>query len=485
MNFPGQIDQHPIGVPLSRPVPEQHGRRPDRGRRRSLVAVLTLLGVATATGPAVAGTVSAPVVAAPAAAAPALAAAAPAAPAAAAPAAAAATALKSPFSVVQATIRDARRIPAPTSGSEILLYANSSTATITLTGSGRVVLLLAGNACAGVMPIVAADIDGVRSGTVKVVDQTTYHIAPVGKSVALGTHVVTVRLTNDYADATCDRNAVLSAAYMEFAGAPPVAQTPAATPGTSNTGRPRGTNLAVHQGDLVITKAGTVIDGWDVRGRILVKADNVTVRHSVIRGGAALTVHGALIESWWGFKNLTVTDSTLRASSPSVNVDGISGANYTAARLDVYDVVDQVKVIGSNVTVRDSWLHDSFHSTNDPNQADGKTHDDNVQIEGGSNIVLEGNLLTGAHNAGIMLTQNKSVTSNVRVQGNWISDGACQINVDQKGKAAIQGTSILENRFGPGSYGATCAMRLPKTSPIKVTSNTWLQTGKAATANLY
>jgi hypothetical protein len=292
-------------------------------------------------------------------------------------------------------------------------------------------------------------------------------------------------MTNDYSNATCDRNAVVASAHLEFPGEPVAAPVPGEIPGPTNTGAPKGVNLTVHQGDLVVTTPGTVIDGWDVRGRVLVKADDVTIRNSVIRGGGPLGSYGALVQSWWGFKNLRVSDSTLQASSPGVNVDGISGANYTAERLDISDVVDQVKVIGGNVTVRDSWLHDNFHSDNDPNQADGITHDDNVQIEGGDRVVLENNVMSGAHNAAIMITQNHSTTADVRIRANWMADGACTVNVDEKGRGSFQGVAISENRFDTGRYGDTCAMRLPASSPIVVTSNTWVDSGAPASANMY
>lgn len=256
-------------------------------------------------------------------------------------------------------------------------------------------------------------------------------------------------------------------------------------PGSSNTGAPSGT-LRVINGDLKITTRGTVLDGVDIRGYVSIQADDVTIRNSVIRGGAAPSTDRALVMAWWGYKNLVIEDTTLVPSAPSVYTDGISGSNFTARRLDISGVVDPVKVIGNNVTVVDSWLHDTFHSRNDPTQSDGFTHDDSVQITGGSNILLRGNLMEDSHNAAIMVSQGYAITSQVRIESNWLGDGVCTINVTQAPRnTPIQGMTISNNRFAPGSEDTRCPMRLPDSSPISVSGNVWDATGLAAKPNWF
>lgn len=263
----------------------------------------------------------------------------------------------------------------------------------------------------------------------------------------------------------------------------PLPGTVAAMAAARRFGVPAGTALTVHVGNLVITRPGTVIDGMDVHGTIRVMADNVTIERSIVRGGAAATRTDALIAAWWGAKNLLVQDTTLRAQNRSLHIDGIAGANFTARGLDVSQVVDTVKVIGSNVTVLDSYLHDHYYSADDPNQPDGHTHDDGVQIEGGTNILVRDNLIVGAHNAAVMITQNFSQTGNVRIDGNWMENGACAINVTQLGLGTpIVGLSITGNHFGTGAYGMTCPMRLPRTSTFTVTGNRWLADGAVPVA---
>ncbi|HEY3337242.1 MAG TPA: hypothetical protein VGK18_01950, partial [Propionicimonas sp.] len=99
------------------------------------------------------------------------------------------------------------------------------------------------------------------------------------------------------------------------------------------------------------------------------------------------------------------------------------------------------------------------------------------------------NKITGFHNAAIQVTQNNQATHDVTVRNNKFSGGACQINVTDKGAggagAPIYSFSLTSNGFGPGDYGTTCPMRLPKTSSFTVTANTWLTTGAAATPNYF
>jgi hypothetical protein len=258
------------------------------------------------------------------------------------------------------------------------------------------------------------------------------------------------------------------------------AAAPAAKPTASNTGVPDGTALRVHSGDLNVTTNGAIIDGLDVRGSIYVHANNVTIKRSIIRGGPKSPNNQALIASWWGNTNIKVQDSTLVASYPSYYLDGLSGGNITATRLDISRVVDSVKVIGGNVSVTNSWLHGNAHFSPDPLQSDNQTHDDGIQITGGKNITITGNTVEGAHNAAIMVGQGKT-TGNINISGNWLAGGGCTINVTQAGTGTpIQGMAIRTNKFGPGNHGTACPMRLPSSSPIALSANVWASNGKPA-----
>ncbi len=370
------------------------------------------------------------------------------------------------FTVYMGGERAATGTPAPASGAEVVLPKTGSSATTTVSGSGRIVIGATGNNCDG-WPVLAVTADGKSQGTVHLGSTTNYGAYLTSAALAGGSHQVKVTFTNDlYAAGRCDRNAYLASVRME---SPSTTLTATAVttgkPTATNTGVPDGTVLKAHAGDLNVTQDGAVIDSLDVKGAVYIKANNVTIKRTLVRGGPASSKNMALIASWWGYTNTRIEDSTLRADYPSYWVDGISGKNISANRLDISRVVDSVKVIGGNVSVTNSWLHANAHFEPDPNQSDGRTHDDGVQVTGGKNVTVTGNNIEDGHNSAIMIGQG-TTTGNVKVAGNWLSDGGCAINVSQAGTGTpILGMSITSNRFGPGRYSTSCPMRLPSASP--------------------
>ena len=113
-----------------------------------------------------------------------------------------------------------------------------------------------------------------------------------------------------------------------------------------------------------------------------------------------------------------------------------------------------------------------FGPEEDHSHPDG-SHDDNIQIEGGTNILIQHNTTEGAHNAGIMVTQNVARTSNVRVIGNRMSGGSCTINLSEKGKGPITGFLVQDTIFGPSSLDR-CAVIAPTTSTPTVQNSFYL-----------
>ncbi len=283
------------------------------------------------------------------------------------------------------------------------------------------------------------------------------------------------------------------------ANSPAPTPTPTPTPTTTATGStssvasatspygvPSGTPLRVVTGDLTITQDGYVLDGVDLYGYVSVKANNVTIKNSIIRGGATATSDRALIMDWNGGTNLVVKDTTLVPQHRSIWLDGISGKNFTAERLDVSGVVDAVKVLGSGVTIRDSFLHDAYYQGSGVSyQSDGQTHNDAVQIEGGGNIALTGNTMTGFHNAAVMITQNSSTITGVTLQNNTLAGGGCTINLSEKGKGAMTGVKMLTNKFGTNRDSSTsCPIIMPPATLAiaQVSGNTWLDNGTTVNA---
>ncbi|HEY8588030.1 MAG TPA: hypothetical protein VIL55_00625 [Naasia sp.] len=238
-------------------------------------------------------------------------------------------------------------------------------------------------------------------------------------------------------------------------GQPSVAPEPA--PAGGGYGVPSGTVLTVLNGDQIITTPGAVLDGLDIHGRVIVKAPNVTIRNSIVRGADTGSKHG-LVDALAGAAGLRIIDTEIAAAVPNYYVNGIMGYNFELRRVNIHSVIDQVHLTGGNVTIADSWLHDNLHFSPDPNHADNKSHDDNIQIQAGDNITIVNNILSGSHTAAVIITQGMGKVSNVLLQGNRVDDGGCSVNIAENAHGPLAGISIIDNTFGLTMKFARCAV---------------------------
>ena len=239
------------------------------------------------------------------------------------------------------------------------------------------------------------------------------------------------------------------------------------TPSASNTGVPTGKTLTAYNGTLTITTPGTVVDGLDVSGTIIVKADNVTIKNTRVRGVTSNTYTTPLIHFQSGNKNLVVQDSELIPSSPNQYQYGIIGWNFTLDRVEIAKVVDGVHIIGSNTIVRNSYIHDiRAYVVNG-----STTHSDGIQIQVGSNHRVTNNRIEGGYNSAIQVTQDRGDTSDLQITGNWMSNGLCSVNIAEKGLGPIAGVNVSTNTFGRGQRSQDCAIVRPTTTTVTATGN--------------
>jgi hypothetical protein len=120
------------------------------------------------------------------------------------------------FTVVNGANRPATGIPAPASGTHASLWANSSNATATISGSGRVQIGAIGDNCQG-WPAIRLTVDGTDVGQSTIVSATHYGTYPIGPALGQGQHAVRVQFVNDFSGSGCDRNVHIAYARMEFA----------------------------------------------------------------------------------------------------------------------------------------------------------------------------------------------------------------------------------------------------------------------------
>jgi hypothetical protein len=253
---------------------------------------------------------------------------------------------------------------------------------------------------------------------------------------------------------------------------------PAARPGPTNTGVTPGTHLTRRDGNLIITTAGATYNGLDIHGFVTVRAPNVTITNSIIRGGVeSATNVGIVTNVSTNGTNFVLTDSELVPEFPSVYIDGIKGWNYTLNRVNIHGTVDTAKVFGDNATIENSWLHDTVYYDHDPYQGGGHTHNDGVQVLSGTNIHIQHNTITGAYNAAMQVTQGHGAVNGLWFTGNWADGGGCTVNLNNSPMPTMGPVTVSDNRFGHDTRNANCPIIATQATQLTATGNVWDDTG--------
>jgi hypothetical protein len=250
-------------------------------------------------------------------------------------------------------------------------------------------------------------------------------------------------------------------------------------PGPPNTGVPAGTRLTVVNGDQTYRTDNQVISGLDIHGYVRITARNVTLKNSIVRGGAP-RCNAAVIQIVDG-ASATIVDTEIDAANPNPCLDGIFATSATLTRLKVHNVVDGVKAY-DNVVLQDSYVYGLSWFASDPNQGGGATHNDCVQTyEGNHSIVLRRNTLDAGPkgNAAYQVTQDfGGVSEDLHIEGNWLDGGGCTLNFAHKGgPTPMTKIYVVNNRFGRGSTFNCPILVSTQTQLSQNTGNVWDDTG--------
>lgn len=232
----------------------------------------------------------------------------------------------------------------------------------------------------------------------------------------------------------------------------PTAGASAGKPSASSVGVPAGVTLKRHDGNLTITQDGTRINGLDIHGFVDVKANNVKITNSIIRGGKGTTFRGLL--NSLSKTGLVIEDSEFKPEFQTVYLDGIIAQNFTARRIHVQGGVDNVKITGDNSIITDSLLENTVHYASDPNQGGGATHNDNIQISKGRNIVLQRNTIRGSQTHTILGQAAHGPTA-LKIDGNWLDGAICNVKLQVRNGHQLTGT-VSNNKFGPNRVWQRC-----------------------------
>lgn len=248
---------------------------------------------------------------------------------------------------------------------------------------------------------------------------------------------------------------------------------PSGFPTAQTTGVPRGTRLQRVTGDVMVRIDGTVLDGLEIRGCVVVRANRVVIRNSVIRcGGGRTTPFPVRVID--GFTGLLIEDT---------EIDGLGrakvallGSNWTARRVDVHHSTDGLRM-GSNTTVERSYVHDLSRLAG--------THNDAIQTIGGRNITIIGNTLLAYNavtddpmNGAIQTGRLHAPLSGVLVAGNYMDGGSYTI---RGGAGPRDGHLISDYVFRNNIIGRNCMYGPVNGIEAPVTwepNNRWVDSGE-------
>ena len=212
-------------------------------------------------------------------------------------------------------------------------------------------------------------------------------------------------------------------------------------PDGDSTGVPEGVTLTPSE-TMTITEDGTVIDGLHVSGRIIIAANDVTVRNTLVETGTSL--YPIRVEN--GASNALIEDVEVDNQGGTGLGIFTSGDGTTIRRVDIHSAEDGIRIQADDVLVEDSFVHDM--------QRQEGGHHDSIQIRRGDNVTIRGNNLQSYKastddpmNAALQLGSllGDDEISNLLVIGNLMNGGNFTIN---GGRGIVDSARYADNAFG-------------------------------------
>ncbi len=259
---------------------------------------------------------------------------------------------------------------------------------------------------------------------------------PVAAAAAVGATLIGAALVAALQPSGSPTGAPTSAA------AAPSPSRRAEPPDASTTGVVAGTALRRVDG-LEVVRDGAVLEGLEVRGALVIAADNVTVRNTrIVTDTERYPVHvregvvGALLEY--------IEVDNQGSSGKGIYFDGGTGSVRYA---DVHSAEDGIAISADGVLVEHSYVH-HLHRTS-------TSHNDAIQIRRGHGITIRYNNLqayndlTGDHlNAAIQIGSlvGDEPIAGLQVIGNWMNGG--NVTVNGGGRGEVASAVYRDNRFG-------------------------------------
>ncbi|MET3899018.1 Ca2+-binding RTX toxin-like protein [Devosia sp. UYZn731] len=213
-------------------------------------------------------------------------------------------------------------------------------------------------------------------------------------------------------------------------------------PDATTTGVPDGVTL-LPSGDIIVTKAGTVISGLNITGSVYIDADNVTLQNCKITSGSF-----AVVQIRNGSDGVIVQNCDINGLN--AGGQGISGYGKFIGN-DISGVADGISVTGDHVLIQDNYIHNLGGTS--------ESHYDGIQVDGGiSDLRIEHNTVINDHGqtAAVMIDNYFGPINNVVVTDNLLVGGGYTIYTDnQFDGGSMTGIQITNNHIGKGQWGET------------------------------
>lgn len=219
-------------------------------------------------------------------------------------------------------------------------------------------------------------------------------------------------------------------------------------PDDANTGVPAGTALKPH-GPLVVTAAGSIIADLDIQGSVVIKAADVVLKSSRIRGASY-----DVVRIMPGLSGVIIQDCEI--DGVGTGNDGSSGIRGAGSflRNNIHDVENGITLDGS-AAIKDNYIHDL--------RASGAPHYDGIQIDGDvSDVVISHNTVINSYGqtSAVMIDNYFGPIANIQVDNNRLVGGGYTVYSDGQFRLdPISGVAFVDNRLGKGHLGYSSFVR--------------------------
>jgi hypothetical protein len=184
---------------------------------------------------------------------------------------------------------------------------------------------------------------------------------------------------------------------------------------------------------------------------VTINASGVTLKDCRIRPKASSP---GIAVSYSGVSGVVIENVEIDGGKHSPSSVGVSGSGFTLRGADIHGTGDGVDV-GSNVVVRDSWIHDLWVASGD--------HTDGVQSAGGSNVTITHNTIdaSGAGvNSAVIVGADLGPLSNTSITNNLLDGGGYTLYAGSDGKYSSGVITITGNRFGDHAGYGECSVKI-------------------------